>query len=171
MKQDPDSRECAPSVWFSFTVFLVLFSEMCEICGCKKRNDNKKFSPFSFVAVLGSGMGKNQDPGSGINIPDPQHCIIPCDGVWVLITIYCRPLMIFRNVNLYGASGNSCCTSSCALSVEACCQILSCGKYSLKCRLFYFLWNQCLGSGDTWIHIDLDLLEPYPIAFLDWPYF
>jgi hypothetical protein len=23
----------------------------------------------------GSGMGKNQDPGSGINIPDPQHCI------------------------------------------------------------------------------------------------
>jgi len=23
----------------------------------------------------GSWMGKNQDPGSGINIPDPQHCI------------------------------------------------------------------------------------------------
>jgi hypothetical protein len=23
----------------------------------------------------GSGMGKNQDPGSGINIPDPQHWI------------------------------------------------------------------------------------------------
>ncbi len=23
----------------------------------------------------GSGMGKNQDSGSGINIPDPQHCI------------------------------------------------------------------------------------------------
>jgi hypothetical protein len=21
----------------------------------------------------GSGMAKNQDPGSGINIPDPQH--------------------------------------------------------------------------------------------------
>jgi hypothetical protein len=20
-------------------------------------------------------MGKNQDPGSGINIPDPQHCL------------------------------------------------------------------------------------------------
>jgi hypothetical protein len=40
------------------------------------------FSPLSFVAVFGSGirdpgsgMGKNQDPGSGINIPDPQHCI------------------------------------------------------------------------------------------------
>jgi hypothetical protein len=45
------------------------------------------FSPLSFVAVFGSGirdpgdpgseMGKNQDPGSGINIPDPQHCSQP----------------------------------------------------------------------------------------------
>jgi hypothetical protein len=24
----------------------------------------------------GSGMGKNQDPGSGINIPDPPHWMI-----------------------------------------------------------------------------------------------
>jgi hypothetical protein len=32
------------------------------------------FSPMSFIAVFGSGMGKNQDPGSGINIPDPPHC-------------------------------------------------------------------------------------------------
>ncbi len=39
------------------------------------------FSPLSFAAVFGSGirdpgsgMGKNQDPGSGINILDPQHC-------------------------------------------------------------------------------------------------
>jgi hypothetical protein len=38
------------------------------------------FPPLSFVAIFGSGirdpgsgMGKNQDPGSGINIPDPQH--------------------------------------------------------------------------------------------------
>jgi hypothetical protein len=38
------------------------------------------FSLLSFVAVFGSGiqdpgfgMAKNQDPGSGINIPDPQH--------------------------------------------------------------------------------------------------
>jgi len=33
----------------------------------------KDFSRLSFVAVFGSGMAKNQDPGSGINIPDPQH--------------------------------------------------------------------------------------------------
>jgi hypothetical protein len=39
------------------------------------------FSPLSFVPVFGSGIldpgsrvGKNQDPGSEINIPDPQHC-------------------------------------------------------------------------------------------------
>jgi hypothetical protein len=35
------------------------------------------FSSLSFVLVFGSGMGKNQDPGSGINIPDPQHCFFP----------------------------------------------------------------------------------------------
>jgi hypothetical protein len=38
------------------------------------------FPPLSFVTVFGSGirdpgseMGKNQDSGSGINIPDPPH--------------------------------------------------------------------------------------------------
>jgi hypothetical protein len=42
--------------------------------------DKNFFSPLSFLPVFGagirdprSGMGKNQDPGSGINIPDPQH--------------------------------------------------------------------------------------------------
>jgi hypothetical protein len=34
------------------------------------------FHPSLLLLVLdpGSGMGKNQDPGSGINIPVPQHC-------------------------------------------------------------------------------------------------
>jgi hypothetical protein len=44
-------------------------------------------------------MGKNQDPGSGINIPDPQHCsnlcltlelghvLVPVDGVVVHVAI------------------------------------------------------------------------------------
>ena len=34
------------------------------------------FSPLSFVAVFldpGSEIAKNQDPGFGIKIPDPQH--------------------------------------------------------------------------------------------------
>jgi hypothetical protein len=29
--------------------------------------------PGSEIRDPGSGMGKNQDLGSGINIPDPQH--------------------------------------------------------------------------------------------------
>jgi hypothetical protein len=35
------------------------------------------FHPSLLLLFLdpGSGMGKNQDPGSGINIPDPQHCL------------------------------------------------------------------------------------------------
>ncbi len=48
----------------------------------KEKGMSKKFfSPLSFIAVSGSGirdpgsgMGKNQDTGSGINIPDPPHC-------------------------------------------------------------------------------------------------
>ncbi len=55
--------------------------QFCEIYDPKKRYDNKFFSPMSFIAVFGSGirdpgsrMGKNQDPGSGINIPDSPHC-------------------------------------------------------------------------------------------------
>jgi hypothetical protein len=34
------------------------------------------FSPLSFIAIFGSGMGKNQDPGSGLNIPDPHHWFV-----------------------------------------------------------------------------------------------
>jgi hypothetical protein len=43
----------------------------------------EKFSPSSFGTVVESGirdpgsrMDKNQDPVSGINIPDPQHCFV-----------------------------------------------------------------------------------------------
>ncbi len=45
---------------------------------------------------FGSGMGNNQDPGSGINIPDPQYCnkvylilrflfFSPCCGIVVIL--------------------------------------------------------------------------------------
>jgi hypothetical protein len=53
------------------------------------------FSPLSFVAVFGSeirdpgsGMGKNQDPGSGINIPDPQQCLAEKTNKFFL---HCKP--------------------------------------------------------------------------------
>jgi hypothetical protein len=46
----------------------------------KKGMKTNFFSLLSIVAVFGSGirdpgprMGKNQDPGSGINIPDQQN--------------------------------------------------------------------------------------------------
>jgi hypothetical protein len=46
----------------------------------KKGMTKNFFSALPFIAVFdsgirepGSGMGKNQDPGSVIDIPDPQH--------------------------------------------------------------------------------------------------
>jgi hypothetical protein len=54
---------------------------LVKLVASKKHMTTNSVSPLSFVAVFGSGipdpgsrMGKNQDPGSGINIPDPQHC-------------------------------------------------------------------------------------------------
>jgi hypothetical protein len=40
-----------------------------------KKGTTNFFHPSLLLLFLdpGSGMGKNQDPGSGINIPDPQH--------------------------------------------------------------------------------------------------
>ncbi len=41
-----------------------------------KNGRTKIFFPTPLLVLLldpGSGMDKNQDPGSGINIPDPQH--------------------------------------------------------------------------------------------------
>jgi hypothetical protein len=35
------------------------------------------FDPGSEIRDPGSWMDKNQDPGSGINISDPQHWLIP----------------------------------------------------------------------------------------------
>jgi hypothetical protein len=66
--------------------FLQLFKNkiifnFVKFVATKKGLTKNFFSPLSFVAVFrsgirnpGSGMGKNQDPGSGINIPDPHHC-------------------------------------------------------------------------------------------------
>jgi hypothetical protein len=44
----------------------------------KKDMTTNFFSPLSCSCfwIRDPGMGKNQDPGSGINIPDPQHCFL-----------------------------------------------------------------------------------------------
>jgi hypothetical protein len=56
--------------------------QFCEICDYKKSITKNFFhlsllllflDPGSEIRDPGSGMGKNQDPGSGINIPDPPH--------------------------------------------------------------------------------------------------
>jgi hypothetical protein len=83
--------------WGKNTFFLYQFNKKIPILynlWLQKRYDNK-LPPLLFAAVIGSriwdpryevrdqgsgirnkgsGMGKNQDPGSGVNIPDPQHC-------------------------------------------------------------------------------------------------
>ncbi len=42
----------------------------------RKQIKKKKFLPPHGFRDPGSGMGKYPDPGSGINIPDPQHWIM-----------------------------------------------------------------------------------------------
>ena len=46
----------------------------------------------------GSGMGKNQDPGSGINIPDPQHWL----GSWIFLNF----LLLFEGGSSSGGGGS-----------------------------------------------------------------
>ncbi len=59
----------------------------------KKGRTTNFFSPLSFVAVFGSGMDKNQDPGSGINIPDPQH--VKKNKTFHILTIFLAIFHIF----------------------------------------------------------------------------
>ncbi len=69
--------------FFSFAFQKLNNLQFWEIYGCIKGLTTNFFSHLSFDAVLdpgseiqdpGSGMGKNQDPGSRINILDPRHC-------------------------------------------------------------------------------------------------
>ncbi len=53
--------------------------------------------PGSGIRDPGSAMGKNQDPGSEINIPDPPHC---------------RNVFIVHSSMLSCHSSSSCCSSS-----------------------------------------------------------
>ena len=73
---DPDEMNADPQPWFdvlkkkisaNFQRIIELFTPK----NCQKALQNMVFG--SGIRDPGSGMGKNQDPGSGINIPDPQH--------------------------------------------------------------------------------------------------
>jgi hypothetical protein len=48
-----------------------MFNFVKKLVATKNGMTKNFFSPLSFVAVFGSG--KIQDPGSGINIPDPPY--------------------------------------------------------------------------------------------------
>jgi hypothetical protein len=54
--------------------YKIIYSFMIFVAG-------QKSPPPPRLLVVGSGMDKNQYPVSGINIPDPPHCLCP-------ITIY-----------------------------------------------------------------------------------
>jgi hypothetical protein len=76
-----NSWKIGPNLFLQHIKNKIIFS-FVKFVATKNGLTKKKFSPLSFVAVFGSGirdpgsgMGRNQDPGSGINIPDPPHWI------------------------------------------------------------------------------------------------
>ncbi len=56
---------------------------------------------------FGSGMGNNQDPGSGINIPDPQYC----NKVYLILRFLffspCRRIVVILEQRMGAAGGHS----------------------------------------------------------------
>ncbi len=76
---------CQLAQYFFLYLFKHKILSIQEICGCKK-SKTTHFFPFLFCCYCwisdpgsetwdpGSGIDKSQDPGAGINIPDPQHC-------------------------------------------------------------------------------------------------
>jgi hypothetical protein len=67
-------RKLAQIIFFSISK--INNWQFCENCSYKKWYDNKFFPPVFCC----SGMGKNQDLGYGINIPDLQHWNRRWDG-------------------------------------------------------------------------------------------
>jgi hypothetical protein len=77
-----DSLKIGPNFFLQHFKNKIIYNFVKKICGYKKRNDKKFFSPLSFVPVFGFGM---RDPGwvktgSGIDIPDPNTGSE--NGVW-----------------------------------------------------------------------------------------
>jgi hypothetical protein len=61
--------------------------------------------PGAGIRDPGSGMGKNQDPGSEINIPDPQHCSKTVLKVVFSLSFYyaqilCRKIILFADFDV-----------------------------------------------------------------------
>jgi hypothetical protein len=73
-----NSWKIGPNFFLQHIKNTIIFN-FVKLVATKKGMTTNFFSPLSSVAVFGFGirdpgseMGKNQDSGSGINIPDPQ---------------------------------------------------------------------------------------------------
>ncbi len=81
-EEDEEAASAAPEVKMPRVGSHPNNDELCPHCSLGKKSQGcgsgcawiRIIFPLSFVPVFGPGMGKNQDPGSGINIPDRQHC-------------------------------------------------------------------------------------------------
>ncbi len=80
-----NSLKIGPNFFLQHFKTKIMYNFLTFVATLKEMTSNF-FSPLSFVAVFGSGMGKNQDLGSGINIPDPQH--------WLLHTWYFHEALV-----------------------------------------------------------------------------
>jgi hypothetical protein len=81
VKNFNNSLKIGPNFFLQHFKNKIIFNFVNFVTTKKSMITKKIFSLPSFVAVIesgirdpGSGMGKNQDPGSWINIPDLQHC-------------------------------------------------------------------------------------------------
>jgi hypothetical protein len=84
-RQHPSHQHSKKNLWFLSLAHIYFFRYMfenkkifkvCDIFGHKKGRTTNFFLLLILLPLLdpGFGMEKNQDPGSGINIPDPQQC-------------------------------------------------------------------------------------------------
>jgi hypothetical protein len=72
-----NSLKFGPNLVFQLFRNKIIFN-FVKFVATKKGLTTNFFSPLSFVAVFRSGI---RDPGSGINIPDPQHSYFPYSGL------------------------------------------------------------------------------------------
>ncbi len=74
-----NSLKTGPRFFLQHSKNRIIFN-FVKFVATKIGSTTKLFTPLLLLLFLdpGSGMGKNQDPGSGINIPDPQHWFWHC---------------------------------------------------------------------------------------------
>jgi hypothetical protein len=100
--------------------------------GLKKKNFTPAFCCCFWIRDPRSGMGKNQDPGSGINIPDPQHCLVYPLSVWWCCLLCPLSIRLPAVPSVFTEVCSAPCYLACPLSVR---QVFS--VESLSCNLAF----------------------------------